>query len=97
MLTRAKGETLAHILNGVLNRPVRDALLLHQALAETSKDRAELLMSRLIRYHWEPKHLELVKAEYRNRYKSRLEVDIKEGTKGEFSDFCLALCHGATR
>ncbi|KAI4181089.1 MAG: hypothetical protein L6R41_006827, partial [Letrouitia leprolyta] len=52
------GETLAHILNGVLNRPVRDALLLHQAINETSKDRTELLVSRLVRFHWEPKHLE---------------------------------------
>ncbi|KAL8742691.1 MAG: hypothetical protein Q9184_008212, partial [Pyrenodesmia sp. 2 TL-2023] len=59
------GETLAHILNGVLNRPVRDALLLHQAITETSKDRTELLVSRLVRFHWEPKHLEKVKAEYR--------------------------------
>ncbi|KAL8827275.1 MAG: hypothetical protein Q9170_007076, partial [Blastenia crenularia] len=59
------GETLAHILNGVLNRPVRDALLLHQAINETSKDRTELLVSRLVRFHWEPKHLEKVKAEYR--------------------------------
>ena len=92
-----QGETLAHILNGVLNRPVRDALLMHQALAETSKDRAELLMSRLIRYHWEPKHLERVKVEYRKRYGSRLEDDIEEGTKGEFGDFCVALCKGATR
>ncbi|KAL8703988.1 MAG: hypothetical protein Q9201_002858, partial [Fulgogasparrea decipioides] len=59
------GETLAHILNGVLNRPVRDALLLHQAITETSRDRTELLVSRLVRFHWEPKHLEKVKQEYR--------------------------------
>ena len=84
-------------MNGVLNKPVRDALLLHQALAETSKDRAELLMSRLIRYHWEPKHLEKVKAEYKNRYGTRLERDIDEGTKGEFGEFCQALCTGAIR
>ena len=87
-----QGETLAHILNGVLNRPVRDTLLLHQALGETSKDRTELLISRLVRFHWEPMHLERVKLEYKKKYGSRLEKDIEEGTKGEFAQFCVGLC-----
>ena len=81
----------------MLNRPVRDALLLHQALAETSKDRAELLASRLVRFHWEPRHLERVRAEYRQRYGVRLERDLADGTKGDFGEFCVALCEGATR
>jgi hypothetical protein len=85
---------LAHILNGVLNRPVRDALLLHQALAETSKDRIELLVSRLVRFHWEPQHFEKIKVEYRKKYGSRLEHDIAQGTKGEFGDFCKELTKG---
>lgn len=88
----SQGETLAHILNGVLNRPVRDALLLHQALAETSKDRTELLVSRLVRFHWEPKHLERVKAAYRQKYANRLEEDIADGTKGDFREFVKQLC-----
>ena len=87
-----KGETLAHILNGVLNRPVRDALLLRQALAETSKDRTELLVSRLVRFHWEPRHLERVKSAYKQKYGSRLEHDIEEGTKGDFGEFVRQLC-----
>ncbi|KAL8714164.1 MAG: hypothetical protein Q9220_001893 [cf. Caloplaca sp. 1 TL-2023] len=91
------GETLAHILNGVLNRPVRDALLLHQAITETSKDRTELLVSRLVRFHWEPKHLEKVKMEYRRKYANRLEHDIEEGTKGDFGEFCLGLCAGGVK
>lgn len=64
------GETLAHILNGALNRPMRDALLLHQAIAETSpgKERAELLISRAVRLHWEGRHLERVKRVYQERY-----------------------------
>ena len=89
---QSQGETLAHILNGVLNRPVRDALLLHQALAETSKDRTELLVSRLVRFHWEPKHLERVKAAYRQKYANRLEEDIADGTKGDFGEFVKQLC-----
>ena len=54
-------------------------------------------MSRLIRYHWEPKHLERVKVEYKKRYGNRLEADIEEGTKGDFGDFCMSLCTGAIR
>ncbi|KAL8932721.1 MAG: hypothetical protein Q9211_006156 [Gyalolechia sp. 1 TL-2023] len=91
------GETLAHILNGVLNRPVRDALLLHQAVNETSKDRTELLVSRLVRFHWEPKHLEKVKQEYRRKYGNKLEHDLQESTRGDFGEFCLGLCGGAVR
>ncbi|KAI4177169.1 MAG: hypothetical protein LQ343_000651 [Gyalolechia ehrenbergii] len=91
------GETLAHILNGVLNRPVRDALLLHQAINETSKDRTELLVSRLVRFHWEPKHLEKVKQEYRRKYGNKLEHDLQESTRGDFGEFCLGLCGGAVK
>lgn len=87
-----QGETLAHIINGVLNRPVRDALLLHQALGETSKDRTELLVSRLVRFHWDPRHLAKVKEAYRKKYGTRLEQDVEEGTKGDFSEFCSRLC-----
>lgn len=86
------GETLAHILNGVLNKPVRDALLLHQALGETTKERVELLVSRLVRFHWEPRHLERVKVAYKQKYGKRLESAIEDGSKGEFGDFCVALC-----
>lgn len=89
-----QGETLAHILNGVLNRPVRDALLLRQALAETSKDRTELLVSRLVRFHWEPRHFDKVKLEYRRKYGAALERDLEEGTKGEFGEFCKGVCRG---
>ena len=81
----------------MLNKPVRDAQLLHQALAETSKDRTELLVSRLVRYHWEPKHLERIKIAYKQKYGSKLDRDIEAGTKGDFGEFCLALAEGATR
>ena len=69
-------------------------MLIHQALAETSKDRTELLMSRLVRFHWEPKHLQLVKVEYRRKYGVRMELDVADGTKGDFGAFCEALLGG---
>lgn len=61
---------------------------------ETSKDRTELLISRLVRFHWEPRNFEKVKSEYRKKYGNSLEIDIEQGTKGDFSDFCLAICKG---
>ena len=72
-------------------------MLLHQALAETSKDRIELLISRLVRFHWEPKHLERVKAEYKRKYNVRIERDVEDGTKGEFGCFCERLLMGGDR
>jgi hypothetical protein len=102
ILTLIQGETLAHILNGALNRPMRDALLLHQAISESSpgKERAELLISRMVRLHWEPKHLERVKVQYENRYKQSVEraimKDVVEaGSKSEEAKlwglFCVEL------
>ncbi|OJJ44209.1 hypothetical protein ASPZODRAFT_134992 [Penicilliopsis zonata CBS 506.65] len=92
------GETLAHILNGAINRPMRDAMLLNQALHELQpgKERSELLISRLVRLHWEPGHFELVKREFRKRYNDRLENAIAEEilpTSGgsEWGEFCIEL------
>jgi hypothetical protein len=95
------GETLAHILNGALNRPMRDALLLHQAINETApgKERTELLISRLVRMHWEPRHLEKVKAVFRERYRMSVEDAIKREVWSQMktqegrlaADFCFEL------
>ncbi|KAL4906832.1 hypothetical protein BDW74DRAFT_127828 [Aspergillus multicolor] len=96
------GETLAHILNGAINRPMRDALLLHQALRESrsGRERSELLISRLVRLHWEPRHLENVKVEYRRRYGERLEEAIAEeilpsSGGSEWGEFCIQLAQSS--
>jgi hypothetical protein len=92
------GETLAHVLNGALNRPMRDALLLHQAIAETApgKERTELLISRLVRLHWEPKHLGKVKRVYEERYGRSVETAIKRdvwtGMKTVEGRACAEFC-----
>ncbi|KAI1632565.1 hypothetical protein F4809DRAFT_653198 [Biscogniauxia mediterranea] len=87
------GELLAHILNGVINKPVRDALLLHHAL-KTSKDslRRELLISRLVRFHWDRQHLTAVKRAFRERYGEDLTDAVREGTSGAWGTFCQQLC-----
>jgi hypothetical protein len=90
----SQGELLAHILNGVINRPVRDALLLNHALSATKSDslRTELLISRLVRYHWDRAHMEAVKREYRLRYGKDLQEAVRGGTKGAWGEFCEELC-----
>lgn len=97
-LTPHQGEVIAHILNGVINKPARDALLLRHAIqdiAEKNKEeelRYELLISRLVRLHWDKLHLTKVKRVYYERYHNHLEVDIQEATKGDFSEFMYELC-----
>lgn len=99
-----QGETLVHVLNGAINRPMRDALLLHQAIHESrpGKERSELLISRLVRLHWEPRHLELVKEEYRHRYREIVEEAIakeimESGGKGDMGEFCIELVRSSTK
>ncbi|KAG7291729.1 hypothetical protein NEMBOFW57_001749 [Staphylotrichum longicolle] len=88
------GEVLAHILNGVINKPVRDAMLLHHALTASRRDdlRKELLISRLVRFHWDAQHMALVKRAFREQYGQDLQDAVREGTKGEWGEFCVALC-----
>ncbi|KAK0270400.1 hypothetical protein LTR35_014199 [Friedmanniomyces endolithicus] len=91
------GEVIAHILNGVINKPVRDALLLNHAIddvAARNKDdelRYELLTSRLIRAHWDRLHLERVKRAYAQKFGKQLKDDIEGATKGDLRDFFLGL------
>ncbi|KAL3954768.1 hypothetical protein ACCO45_010331 [Purpureocillium lilacinum] len=88
------GELLAHILNGIINRPVRDALLLHHALTASRKDdlRRELLISRLVRFHWDAAHMQAVKRAYRERYARDLQDAVKDATSGQWGRFCVELC-----
>ena len=89
---------IAHILNGVINKPARDALLLRHAIediAEKNKEeelRYELLISRLVRLHWDKVHLIRVKREYEVKYKVTLEEDIENSSKGDFAEFMTQLC-----
>lgn len=56
------------------------------------QQRHELLISRLVRLHWDRLHLMRVKAEYEEKYGRVVEEDIEEATKGDFREFCIALC-----
>ena len=57
------------------------------------KDRYELLISRLVRFHWDRVHLVRVKEDYVEKYRHSLEEDIEYYVKGDnFKEFCLGLC-----
>ncbi|KAK6603583.1 annexin ANXC4 [Botrytis cinerea] len=92
--TNLVGELLAHILNGIINKPVRDALLVHHALTLSTRDplKTELLISRLVRYHWDRKHLEEVKREYRDRYGIDMQDAVRDGVRGDVGRFLEGLC-----
>ncbi len=85
---------LAHILNGIINEPVRDALLLNHALSLSSKDpsRIDLIISRLVRYHWDRNHMGAIKREYRSRYGGELQDEVRMKTSGSWGAFCEELC-----
>lgn len=93
-----QGEVIIHICNGAVNRPARDAALLHHAIEdirEKNKEAAlrfELLMSRLVRFHWDRTHMIKVKSEYQKKNGKTLEEDLGKATKGDFGRFCLGLC-----
>lgn len=80
---------------------MRDALLLHQAISETApgRDRAELLISRLVRLHWDQRLLSRVKREFRKRYRTGVREAIERGIVGEkrgteaaaWGEFCAQL------
>lgn len=56
------------------------------------QQRYELLISRLVRLHWDRMHFQRVKMEYDEKYGRVVEEDIEEATKGDFREFCLGLC-----
>jgi len=94
--TNLVGELLSHVLNGVINRPLRDAMLVHHALSLSRRDslRRELLISRLVRYHWDRVHMEAVKRAFRDRYGRDMQGAVDEGTEGSgpWGQFCRELC-----
>lgn len=67
---------------------------MHHALTASKKDglRRELLISRLVRYHWDGKHMAAVKKEYHKRYGKDMQEAVKDGSSGKWGQFCTELC-----
>lgn len=53
--------------------------------------RYELLISRLVRLHWDRAHLGRVKRAYADKYGRPLEGDLEDATKGDLSEFLWEL------
>jgi hypothetical protein len=87
-----QGETLLHILNGLIDRPLRDAKLLDQAItAVTEQNREDLLISRATRVHWDVKHLRRVKSVFRKKYRVDVGERIRDVEKGSYLEFLLKM------
>jgi len=86
------GETLLHILNGLVDKPLRDAKLLDQAItAVTEQNREDLLISRTTRIHWDVKHLGRVKSVFKRKYRADVGARIKDVEKGSYLEFLLKM------
>lgn len=84
------GEALLHVLNGVLNKPARDARLLEESMKGVGT-RDDLLVARLVRIHWDPEHLTAVKEAYKSKYGMSLKERIKGECSGSYQEFLLNL------
>lgn len=86
------GETLLHILNGAVNKPLRDAKLLDQAItAVLEQDREDLLISRATRIHWDPQYLQQVKRVFKKKYRVEMGKRVREATRGSYMEFLLRM------
>ncbi|KAI5812830.1 hypothetical protein BZA77DRAFT_322953 [Pyronema omphalodes] len=86
------GETLLHVLAGALDKPLRDAKLLDQAItAAVEQGREDLLITRACRMHWELKHLNRVKRAFKKKFKISVGERILHATKGSYREFLLRM------
>lgn len=92
MLIVTQGETLLHILNGAVNKGLRDAKLLEQAIRAVDEDnREDLLISRATRIHWDPTHLRAVKRAFAKKYHESVGDRIKSVARGSYAEFLLQM------
>ncbi|KAI9678961.1 MAG: hypothetical protein M1829_001946 [Trizodia sp. TS-e1964] len=83
-------NALLMIVRGATDRAMRDAVLLEETMkGPGTKD--ELLLNRIVRYHWDKQHMHQVKGAYKHRYNKELAARIKGDTSGYFEDILLAL------
>ena len=87
-----QSDGLLHIVNGALDSDARDAALIHFALYPKALRRVpQVLISRLVRMHWDLSRRDAVVGYYKAFTGWPLERSIKAATDGQFRDFCLNL------
>ncbi|EMR61842.1 putative annexin a7 protein [Eutypa lata UCREL1] len=81
-------DALLYQLRSAINKPVNAAKLLEDAMAGMgTKD--HLLVSRVIRYHWDQRFMADVKRTYQDRYRKSLASRIKSETSGDYERMLL--------
>ncbi|KAK6524299.1 hypothetical protein TWF694_005952 [Orbilia ellipsospora] len=88
-------DTLLYILDGAVDRVERDAKSLEDAM-EGAGTRNHLLISRLIRIHWDKNHLAEVKYKYSQLYKQDLVSRIRKEVRGSYRDLMIAVVESDT-
>lgn len=84
-------DAFLYIMDGALNKPLRDAKLLEDSMKGLgTKD--DLLISRLVRARWNRVHFDQVKAAYRATYGKDLHTRVKGETSGDYGKLMVALC-----
>lgn len=80
------------MLNGAVDKPLRDAKLLDQAFTALVKDgREDLLISRATRMHWDYKHMRRVKRAFKKKFRVTVGQRIEDSTRGSFREFLLRM------
>jgi annexin A7/11 len=81
-------DALLFQLRSALNKPVHAASLLEESMEGIgTKDR--LLVSRVIRYHWDQRFMADVKRAYQDRFRKSLANRIKGETSGDYERLLL--------
>ncbi|KAI5801760.1 hypothetical protein DFH27DRAFT_525370 [Peziza echinospora] len=105
------GEALVHRLAGIIDKPLRDAKLLEDALSGMLLDKGgskgsmaeDLFVSRLVRCHWDAEHMRRVRRSFAKKFRGELEdrvVEVLGGSGGErrwFREFAVRLVESVAR
>jgi len=82
-------EALLQQLRTGTDKAMRDALLLEDAMAGMgTKD--HLLVSRVVRLHWDRTHMAQVKGAYQHRFRRSLVSKIRGETSGDYERLMCA-------
>ncbi|RYO90928.1 hypothetical protein DL764_008360 [Monosporascus ibericus] len=82
-------DALLYQLRSAINKPAHAAKTLEDAMAGLgTKD--HLLVSRVVRYHWDQRFMADVKRVYQDRYRTSLASRIKGETSGDYEKLMLA-------
>ncbi|GAB1319125.1 Annexin [Madurella fahalii] len=82
-------DALLFQLNSAVDKYMHHAQLLEDTMAGAGT-RDSLLISRVVRYHWDPNHMANVRAAYEKRYRKRLAHRIRDETSGDYERLLIA-------